>query len=753
MRLVYSMAAGLLGLTLSGAAHANTPRLVTHAGRFPATIAQTRGQRATAEELGTAARAILAARDPKLSARTLGGPEVLSFRDGERIVRVPQLHRGLPVVSGGASVVFGADDVARRISHRITEDLPTEITPAIDAATAAEAASRATGLPVDPARATLAIWPAKEGAKLAWLASPAPTPGVAFAPVVVVDAMTGDVVIRFNTAMTAKANVYPSNPVKSPALSVVDLPLESGATTLENELIRALDCVDNQTVKDVEGTPIHLCDLLPKAAPDGEGNFLFSPAGDTAPEDAFAEVQLFHHANVAYERFRSFSPGLFVQEGPLPVIANLRLPQGYPVDAEKMADPHLPLAPFQNAFYAPADPSAELLFGIGEGAMWFGQGPTRDISVDGDVVYHELTHAVIAATIRLVNHPRLDAFGASYAPGAMNEALADYFSSTITGDPDFGEYAAADLAPGFPWIRSLEKPDACPTAIAGEPHQDATLFSGALWSVRASLSVSQAVALDLAIFKAMAGAPSGDLAYEELGELIRAEVAASMGEEVAGAIADAFTARGVFPRCNRVLEYQGKPLLGPEDFFSAWFAPGTQSVGIEGHAPGVVQVHAALPAGTERARITFTRIHLVGGFSSGTPFAPTLLVKFGADPITFGESPYAPLGEVRVIDPERNGDRHSATIEVPPGIKELYLMIGNAGEADGAYTSIAIEPLVPVVTSEDAYLGGGGACAVSGGHGVSLAGAGFFALGLALALGRRWGAGGRRFVCKPRVWQ
>jgi MYXO-CTERM domain-containing protein len=585
----------------------------------------------------------------------------------------------------------------------------------------------------------LAIWPAKEGAKLTWIASPAPAPGLAFAPVVVIDARTGDVVIRFNTAMTAKANVYPSNPVKSPVLSVVDLPLESGAATLENELVRALNCVDNHTVKDVGGTPIHLCDLLPKAAPDAAGDFLylFPPAEDTAPEDAFAEVQLFHHANVAYERFRGFSPGLFVQEGPLPVIANLRLPVGFPGDAEKMADPLLPLAPFKSAFYSPADPSAALLFGIGGGAMWFGQGPTRDLSIDGDVVYHELTHAVIAATIRLVNHPRLDAYGASYAPGAMNEGLADYFSSTITGDPHFGEYAAADLAPGSPWIRSLEEPDACPTAIAGEPHQDATLFSGALWSVRASLSHSQAEALDGAIFKAMSSAPSGDLAYEELGELIRAEVAASMGEEVAGQIADAFAARGVFPRCTRVLEDQGEPLLGPEGFFSAWFAPGTQSVGIKGYAPGVVQVHSELPAGTTSVGIRFHRIHLLGGFSAGTPFAPKLLVKLGAGPITFGESPYAPLGEVREIDPERNGDAYSATIEVPPGVTEISLMIGNAGEADGAYTSIAIQPLVPVVASGDLYLvaGGGGGCAIDGGSGGGSAG--LVALGFALALGRR----------------
>jgi hypothetical protein len=190
-----------------------------------------------------------------------------------------------------------------------------------------------------------------------------------------------------------------------------------------------------------------------------------------------------------------------------------------------------------------------------------------------------------------------------------------------------------------------------------------------------------------------------------------------------------------------VLEYQGKPLLGPEDFFSVWFAPGTLSVGSEGFAPGVVQVHSALAAGTARIGINFTRFHLVGGFSHGTPFAPKLLVKFGAGPITFGESPYAPLGEVSVIDPERNGDAQSAILDVPPGATEVSLMIGNAGEADGAYTSIAIQSLGQAVVSGGEDVAEGGGCATSEGRSGALEAAGFLALGLALTLGRRGGRG------------
>ena len=47
--------------------------------------------------------------------------------------------------------------------------------------------------------------------------------------------------------------------------------------------------------------------------------------------------------------------------------------------------------------------------------MWFGQGPRHDYAYDGDVVYHEFTHAVVDATIQLPS--------AINAPGAMNEGL------------------------------------------------------------------------------------------------------------------------------------------------------------------------------------------------------------------------------------------------------------------------------------------------------------------------------------------
>src|SRR5207237_8633591 len=127
---------------------------------------------------------------------------------------------------------------------------------------------------------------------------------------------------------------------------------------------------------------------------------------------------------------------------PLPVVANLQIPAGIASgDFAVAANPDLPLDPFSNAFFSPAGGALGQIFselyGLKSGALWFGQGPKRDYAYDGDVVYHESPHGVVDKTLRLVAW-HVDARGAIDSPGAMNEGLADYFSSAMTGDPNVG---------------------------------------------------------------------------------------------------------------------------------------------------------------------------------------------------------------------------------------------------------------------------------------------------------------------------
>ena len=220
---------------------------------------------------------------------------------------------------------------------------------------------------------------------------------------------------------------------------------------------------------------VHVCDIEQVATADVNGDFVYTPkdvAGAAESRtDEYAEVSMYYHSAKAYEFFRTLQgvpDAQVVVDKPLRVIANLQIPAGIASgNLVAAADPNTPLETFQNAFFSPAGGGLgaifQQLYGFKGGALWFGQGPLRDYAYDGDVVYHELTHAVVDKTLKLEAW-HLDARGAIDAPGAMNEGLADYFSSAITGDPDVGEYASKDISSGTTSvIRTLANEDKCPT--------------------------------------------------------------------------------------------------------------------------------------------------------------------------------------------------------------------------------------------------------------------------------------------------
>lgn len=765
-RLATSLSAGLLSLALSGTALAGAPGLVNRSGRF------------SAPQASLDAAAVAAVRDVAGNAvASLARVKTVELTSGERVVKLDQMHQGVLVARRGAAVTFGRDGIARHVSAWLEEDLPASVVPALSADQAADVARARTHLPADAGRAMLVIWPSPEGNKLAWAVAPEVVGGIPYAPVVVIDAGTGEVILHYNSVVSLnQANVYPTNPVKSPTLMSVTLPVGATDTTLQNALVVSKNCIDQKKVKTINvGIPltVHVCDLLQTALPDANGDYLVTPAGDTDPEDPFAEVSMFHHVNRAYDYFRGFDSKLDVNKGkPITTVSNLRVPQGFDTfDMNKLKDPNLPLAPFQNAFFAPSDPLFQSVFGITGGAMWFGQGPNKDYAYDGDVVYHEFTHAVVNATLKLVGSAHMDKWGASMAPGAMNEGLADFYSSALAGDPDCGEYAVGDYDDSLSSIRTLDNQDACPKDVGGEVHQDSTLFSGALWEARKALDPAKQAQFDAAIFTAMNSSATGDLGYEDFAKLAHDAVAASpLGATVADALDAAFTAHGVLPECKRILEYTGKPLNGPAALQDLWFAPGTQSTGVAGWTPGVVQVHYKLPANTAKVTIDVEKVDTGGGlggiFGGGTPFKPKLLVRFGAEPISFTYKPFKAPMDMQAIDPTASGNDFSTTVEVPAGATDVYVMVGSAGQTDGAYKNLSLTALAGMMSSSSSSSSGamssssssssssstssggstgetsessGCGCAVPGDDGVSkgaLVGA-FAALGLVLSRRRR----------------
>lgn len=713
MRNWTSLSAGILAIGFALPASAAPSQQITLSGRFPASGPSVEAKARTL--VHTSLRNAASAELPLV--------RKIELSNGERIVRLRQEHRGIPVMHRGATVAFGKDGVARQIASKLEEDLPSDVTPSISKEKAAKAARDLTKLSVAKDATVLTIWPTADGNKLAWAVSPTPVLGIPYVPVVVVDAKSGEVLLHYNNVVHAgesNARMYPSNPVKSPELQDIFIDVEGDV--LENDLIVAKNCIDNKSVKYINmmgfAIEAHLCDLEHKALRLPDGSFDYEPAADTAPEDEFAELSIFWHANRGYEFFREFDPNLELNGGkPLTTIANLMIPQGFGgpsgMDFNKIKDPDLPLQPFSNAFYAPSDPMFSAIFGIQGGALWFGQGHSVDFAYDGDVVYHELGHAVVNATLKLVHTPHMDEFGASMAPGAMNEGLADYFAAALTGDPDVGEYASQDI-PGKDAIRTLDNEDKCPTAITGEVHGDASLFSGGLWDVRKTLDEDDAYAFDRAIFTAMNSSATGDVSYEDVANLIIEAVKAegSLGEATAQALSEAFTKHGVFPRCDRIIDHPGDgPLRGSPEMGGTWAALGTQTTGAraqgEGWTPGIVQFRHELPENAAKLFVDFREVNMGGGGGGspfgggGTPFKPKLLVRFD-EPVTFTYKPLAGAEDMLAVDLEKEGSNYSTTVDIPVGATVAYVMIGSTGQSDGAYTSVdlKVETAEPVPEPE-----------------------------------------------------
>lgn len=704
----------LFALALAAGAHAQTApshSIVLAPANHPAT-GKTNVERARNE---------LSLRSPALQNASLvpSGEHVL--RGGNRMVRFRQEHAGVPVIARGASVMLDKKGKATRfVTARVESRFVGSPTASLSAAVASVRANQLVHRrDYSPARAKLAWLPLAGGARLGWVFYEGVIPGTPFAPVVVIDASSGDVLLRLDaTRFDRSASVYTLNPITTPTLATVTLDsLANGATSLENSQIKAVNCIDEGT-KTGGQLDIHFCELKSTATADGTGDFPYTFAGDTAPEDPFAEVTMFYHTSKAYGFLQELGmPELDLQ--PLLTVANLRFPKGWDdFDIEQMQDPTIPLESYDNAFYTPESPLGDELPNA-SGGLWFGQGSQADFAYDGDVVYHELGHAMIDRTVNLTSHWHLDSQGATPSPGAMNEGLADYFSSALAGDSEVGEYAALNIFAGFAGsIRDLDNDHRCPNNVAGEVHVDSTFFSGAVWSVRQSLPEASRKDFDTALMTALVGAPSGDLGYEDMAALFTASLAASpLGQAAADALATELESRGALPECKRVLEYAG-PVSGPSTLFgNAFYAAGRWMGGVGqfgDYTPGVIQVHKPIAEGAIKLTVSIQEIpYKTGSFGpNADPFTPAVLVQFSSDPISFTYDNGVTASAGEPIELLGSG---YAQIDVPDGATDVHVMIVNKGDEDGLYADLTLDVQGP--PTHTGGTGGVGGLPSTGGSG------------------------------------
>lgn len=284
-----------------------------------------------------------------------------------------------------------------------------------------------------------------------------------------VEATTGTVLWRQDQILAADGFVYDPNPVVSHGeVSRVELPRLTTGESLEGSRARAFQCVGETGDCSGWGGDCITCGLAEHyALPDEDGNFLYPP-DEPNTADPFAEVHAYYHTdrvNQWFEEHLSYARRCGTSRV-MSVYVN------YTVAGDSYSS--------ANAFYGDSD-------GDGCGDITLGEGLGVDFSYDADVIYHEFTHGIVESTGGLGCYPMgtcYDELGLDWTALGLNEGYADYFSVSLTGDPDLGEHAGTAGSGGEGSIRTAENDRLCPFDLVGESHTDGEIWVGTGWQLR-----------------------------------------------------------------------------------------------------------------------------------------------------------------------------------------------------------------------------------------------------------------------------
>ncbi len=336
--------------------------------------------------------------------------------------------------------------------------------------------------------------------------------------------------------ITPQALIFPNDPTTdvNPVLTQIVLPTSSDGS-LQNNYANALNCLNEDGGPSIMGFA-NLCVEAHTAFPDADGDYkaIEPPASHSDGEDSFAEVQMYHHVNVAHKYFRGtheFSD----LDYPLDSVVNINLKmQGI-------------WQPFANAAYIPAGTFASLgLPARDKGAIMFGQFEDIDFAYDASVIYHEYSHAVVGDN--RFGGPYVDEQGMNNSPGALNEGIADYFAGTMLDTPEIGRYALAFANAG----RNLDEFRACPEDITSEIHADGRIIGSALWAIREQLGKEQT---DSLVFKSLMSSAKTTI-LSAFGQILLTE-AGKIGSATLATVQTILTDHGVLS-CVRAREWTSR---------------------------------------------------------------------------------------------------------------------------------------------------------------------------------------------------
>lgn len=510
-----------------------------------------------------------------------------------------------------------------------------------------------------------------------------------------------------SAAHAQRAQVYAQNPVRTPAREWLTLPMAPSGGSLQNARVVVKSCVDHGRVVLLETaagkTAMRACGLESLAKKNTAAE-LSAPALDVPATtdatrdqpDPFAEISAFYHVTRALAFFERL--GFSGLPERLWVVVSARVPAGLRAgELTRLGDTALPLEPLSGSFYLPKEPLAAL-FGTSGPVLVLGQGQARDFAYDGDIVAHEVAHAVLRSALPGGSVLRDD--GTSLESAGLVEGLADYFAAALSSDPLIAEYASGEV-PGGVGTRSLESRARCPESITGDPHGDGQLVSNVLWATRRRLALAHRSRLDEHVLGVALEPPSkgsGRLSsfFVALRERVQAELPAALPP-----LDQALLARGLSREaqygCLAVRELSpGQSLSGAGGPF---LAPSGDQPGIlqlRLHPPpGARQLHLRMLGAARKTPALVDQGPAAPSPVANAPFAPRLLGRH-TRPLRWAQDSGAYESDAQLGAAFSASGKHwEATLDLArDGDAALYLQIVNAGR-DGWYDVLTVRYTVP----------------------------------------------------------
>jgi len=271
--------------------------------------------------------------------------------------------------------------------------------------------------------------------------------------------------------------------------------LATGAMSLSGPKVVARNCQGQQASTG----------CLPRAGPDGTGQFNHPSDLTTSNTDRFGEVMAYYQADRFSTWLETLSPS-FQAGGGLGIV-----------------DVFTNIGGYEGGFFESSGPFNR--FGVR-----LGQGPVADWAYDADVLWHELGHGLVERSSRFGFYSR-DGQGIYGDSGSLNEGTADCTSLAFKGSPQLGEHVGSRLMESgqttVPYLRTIETKRMCQiTSVdsatvasggrVGEIHADGVIWGSFFWSLRQRLAsvpttnlCTNCNAADVALVRALGSLGSG----------------------------------------------------------------------------------------------------------------------------------------------------------------------------------------------------------------------------------------------------